>query len=276
MKIAITATPSASNFAPIVLRGDVADAFALAAQLGYDGVELHLRYPSDVAAPTVKQLIQRYGLAVPTLGTGMAAGQDGLTFANPDAAIRQGAIARIGEHIALAAQIAFAVPLGRIWGRGETDPGQRKERTGYAMDGLEPCCRMAQRAGVTLLLEALNRYESDYPTTLDQVVAIIESLRAPNLRLLADTYHMNIEEADMAASLRRAGSRLGHIHLVDSNRQAPGHGHCDLSGVVQALHDIGYQGYLSFEVTPQPTPQQAAEDGIHTVRAYPAMRTGHA
>jgi sugar phosphate isomerase/epimerase len=93
---------------------------------------------------------------------------------------------------------------------------------------------------------------------------------------LADTYHMNIEEVDMAASLRRAGARLGHIHLVDSNRQAPGHGHCDLSGLVQTLCDVGYQGHLSFEVVPLPSPQQAAEDSICTVRGYPALRAQHA
>jgi sugar phosphate isomerase/epimerase len=275
MEIAITATPSASRFAPIVLRGSVADAFATAEQLGYDGVELHLRYPGDVDAAQVQQLMQTHNLGVPTLGTGMAAGEDGLTFANPDAGIRQRALDRLRDHIALAARIGSAVTVGLIWGRVTNDPAQRQTRIGYASDCLDQCCRMAQQAGVTVLFEALNRYESDYPHTLEQAVEIIERMHAPNLRLLADTYHMNIEEADMHESLRRASAHLGHVHLVDSNRQAPGHGHCDLRGVVQTLAEIGYKGYLSFEVTPIPSPQQAAEDGIRTVRGYPALAARH-
>ena len=275
MKIAITATPSASRFAPIVLRGDVPDAFALASDLGYDGVELHLRYPSDVDAGTVKRLMQRYRLGVPTLGTGMAAGEDSLTFANPDADIRRRAVERISQHIALAGQIDSAVTIGLIWGRVGNDPAQRSERMALAKDCLAQCCRLAEREGVTLLLEALNRYESDYPLTLEQVVAIITDMDAANVRVLADTYHMNIEEVDMAASLRRVAAHLGHIHLVDSNRQAPGHGHCDLHGLVQTLGEIGYTGYLSFEVLALPSSLQAAKDGITTVRSYAVPGVQH-
>jgi len=275
MKIAITATPSASRFAPIVLRGDVSDAFAVASDLGYDGVELHLRYPADVDAKAVKRLMQRYGLGVPTLGTGMAAGEDGLTFANPDADIRRRAVERIAQHIALAAQIGSAVTIGLIWGRVTNDPAQRSERLALANDSLAQCSRMAEKEGVTLFFEALNRYESDYPVTLEQAADVVSTLGASNVRLLADTYHMNIEETDMAASLRHVAPMLGHIHLVDSNRRAPGHGHCDLRGVVQTLSAVGFTGYLSFEVLALPSPLEAARDGIAAVRGYGVAGVQH-
>ncbi len=268
MKIAITATPSASRFAPIVLRGDVGEAFTVASRLGYDGVELHLRYPGDADAGTIKDLMKRYDLGVPTLGTGMAAGQDGLTFASVDAEIRRQAMDRIAGHIALAAQIGAGVTIGLIWGRVGVDEAQRSERLALAKDCLAQCARLAEKHGVTLFLEALNRYESDYPVTLEQAAAIVTEMGLTNVRLLADTYHMNIEEADMCASLRHVAPLLGHIHLVDSNRQAPGRGHCDLRSVVQTLSEIGFAGYLSFEVLALPSPLEAAVSGLAAVRSY--------
>ncbi len=271
MRIAITAAPAAGRLAPIVLRGDMGEAFALAAQLGYHGVEIHVRNPADIDHSAVRLLMTRYSMGVPTLGTGMAAGEEGLTFANPDPSIRQRAVARINEHIALASELGSAVTIGLIWGRVTTDPATQAERIALASECLALCCARAKAAGVTLLLEAINRYESDYPLTLDQGIEVIKIIDSPHLRLLADTYHMNIEETDMAASLRRAGHHLGHIHLCDNNRQAPGHGHMNLRALVQTLHEIGYTGYLSFEVQPLPSPQQAAADGIAAVAGFPGV-----
>lgn len=270
MKLAITASPAVGPLAPIVLRGDAPSYFALAAELGYDGVEIHIRQPGDIDRVEVRKLMARYNLAVPTIGTGMAAGMDGLTFADPDAAIRQRAVARVAEHIALAAELGAMVTIGLVWGRMTNDPAQRPARFDAALDCLEKCCSIAEARGVTLLLEAINRYESDYPTTLGQAMQIIAGLHAPNLLLLADTYHMNIEETDLHEPLRQVAAHLGHVHLCDNNRQAPGHGHMDLAAVVKTLAAAGYGGFLSFEVQALPTPRQAAEDAIRTVRAYSA------
>jgi 5-keto-L-gluconate epimerase len=271
MKIAITAAPAAGRLAPIVLRGDMSASFDLAARLGYHGVEIHVRNPGDIDGASVRQLMARYGLGVPTLGTGMAAGEEGLTFASPDPAVRQRAVERITEHIALAAELGSAVTVGLIWGRVTTDPVTQPARIALASECLARCCDVAQKAGVTILFEPINRYETDYPVTLGQAADIIQTIGATNVRLLADTYHMNIEEIDMAAALRRSGHLLGHIHLCDSNRQAPGHGHINLRHLVQTLHESSYEGYLSFEVQPLPTSQQAAEDGIRTVSGFPGV-----
>lgn len=266
MKLSLTATPSVSRFAPILLRGEVTDAFALAAELGYDGVELHLRQPSDIDPTAINNLTTHYGLGIPTLGTGMAAGEDGLTFADPDSEIRRQAVERVKEHIALAAYLDSAVTIGLLSGRLGNDAQQRPIRREAAMACLEECCQVAAEAGVTILLEPLNRYECDYLNTAEEALSVINRIGQANLKLLADTFHMNIEEVDVVASLRQIGPNLGHVHLVDSNRRAPGHGHLDVRGVLKALRDTSYQGYLSFEVLPLPNSRQATEDAIRTVR----------
>ncbi len=266
MKIALTYTPATGGFGPILMRGDLATAFALAEELGYDGVELHLRQPGDVDEEVVRRLMASHRQGVPTLGTGMAAGQEGLTFSDLNPAIRRRAVERIKEHIRLGSTLGSAVTIGLIRGILGSDPAQRAARESAATVCLEECCEAAESAGVTLVLEPLNRYESNYLNTLEEAAAVITRIGSPNLKLLADTFHMNIEEVDLPASLRRAGQHLAHVHLVDSNRQAPGHGHLDLRSVLQALGEVGYRGYLSFEVLPLPDPRRAAEDGIRTVR----------
>ncbi len=269
-------TPSSTRFAPILFRGEPQQAFDLAAELGYDGVELHLRRAEDVDRAGLLKLMADTGLSVPTLGTGMAAGQDGLTFAQHDPEIRTQAVARIKDQIRLAASIGSAVTIGLIWGRVSTDSVQRPERVKVAQECLAECCRTAEREGVTLLFEPLNRYESDYPQTVEQGLEVIRTVGSPCLRLLADTFHMNIEETSILESLKAAGQYLGHVHLVDSNRQAPGHGHLDIAAVVQTLCDAGYAGYVSLEVLPLPDARAAAEDGLRTIRrALAAQHTTH-
>jgi sugar phosphate isomerase/epimerase len=273
VKIALTATPSVARFAPILWRGRVEEAFELAVELGYDGVELHLRSPNDIELEAVRALQEKHGLGVPTIGTGMAAGEDGLTFTDPDPAIRRRAVARVAEHIRLAAAVGSAVTIGLI--RGKLGAEQKWEaRRAIMLDCVQDCCRLAAAEGVTLFLEPLNRYEADDLATLDQAAEVIRELNAPNLRLLADTYHMNIEEVDLAASLRRHAAVLGHVHLVDSNRQVPGHGHVDMRAILQVLLATSYQGYVCLEVLPLPDPRQAASDGIRTVREILAFLMG--
>jgi sugar phosphate isomerase/epimerase len=260
-KIAITAAPANSRPAPLLLVGDIADAFRQAAGFGCQGVEIHMRQAQDVDVKLVKRLIADYGLAVPTLGTGMAAA-DGLSLSHADAEVRSRTVERVRGHIDFAAQVGSAVTIGSLSGR----LGECRERRSKAIETLAEVCGLARRAGVTVLLEPLNRYECDYLNTLADAMLAASEIGAPNLKLLADTFHMNIEEADIAASLKAAGTLVGHVHLADTNRQAPGHGHLDVAAVLKTLDEIGYHGYLSFEVLPLPTAEQAIRDGMDAIQ----------
>jgi len=88
------------------------------------------------------------------------------------------------------------------------------------------------------------------------------------VKLLADLYHMNIEEANLADAIRAAGSHVGHVHFADSNRRAAGMGHIDFAPVVAALREVGYTGYLSAEVLPVPDSMAAAKQTIESFRRY--------
>jgi sugar phosphate isomerase/epimerase len=272
MKLVLTATPNEVRLAPILLSGPLAESFALAAGYGYDGVEIHLRDAHDVDWDATARLSARYRLPVTTLGTGMMAGIDGLSFTDTDAAVRAEAVRRVKKHVELAARLGSAVTIGVLNGNLGRDPEQADLRRGHQFACLEDCARAADKRGVTLLLEPLNRYESDWFNTTGQALAILSKLGAANVRYLADTFHMNIEEADIGASIRRAGGLLGYVHLVDTNRQVPGLGHLATGEVLRALADVKYDGWLSFECLPLPSAEAALKGAIAHVRRLQSGR----
>jgi sugar phosphate isomerase/epimerase len=266
MKLVVTITPREARFAPILLRGPIAESFALASKYGCDGIEVHLRDPHDVDWEEMIELQSRYSLPVTTLGTGMAAGMDGLTFTDPKADIRFRAVARVKEHIQLAARLGSAVTIGVLNGNLGDNVAEAAQRREHHLACLKECCRAAADVGVSLLLEPLNRYECDWLNTTENALSVIEQLGAPNVKYLADTYHMNIEEVDIAASIRRAGSSLGYVHLVDSNRCGPGQGHLPFGEVLDALIDVGYDGYLSLECLPKPDAERAIKNSLSYIK----------
>ena len=119
-----------------------------------------------------------------------------------------------------------------------------------------------------LVLEPLNRYETDIVVDIAEGLALIEAVGCPNVGLLLDTFHANIEEPSLAGTLRQAmaAGRLWHVHLGDSNRLAPGMGHIDFGAIVGTLAEIGYTGYLSAELLPKPDPDAAALATIRHMR----------
>jgi sugar phosphate isomerase/epimerase len=266
MKIAMTAALEAPSLAPVLFRGKMEEAFAMASRLGYDALEIHLLNPKDVDRDTVNELRVRHGMFIPTLGTGMAAGMEGLTFTDADPAIRARAVERICRHIDLAAAIQSGVTIGLIYGSLGRDPALHRQKKEAALGCLKECCRYAEKAGVVLFLEAINRYEMDSLCTLEDVLKQVRKAGSVSLKVLADTFHMNIEEVDLFGSLRHAAEYLGHIHLSDSNRQAPGHGHLDVAAVLKILREIRFRGCLSFEILPLPDPESAARDAITHVK----------
>jgi sugar phosphate isomerase/epimerase len=266
MKVVVTATPGAARSAPILLRGPLAESFALAARHEYDGIEIHLRDAHDIDWDATVSLSDRYRLPVTTLGTGMMAGIDGLTFTDADAAVRAEAVRRTKEHIALAARLGSAVTIGLLNGNLGRDPEQAECRRAHHFACLDACAQAAGKLGVAVFLEPLNRFESDWFNTTEQALAILSKLGAANVKYLADTFHMNIEEADIGASIRRAGGRLGYVHLVDTNRRVPGQGHLAAREVLQALAHIRYDGCLSFECLPLPDAEAAMTFAMAHVR----------
>ncbi len=117
----------------------------------------------------------------------------------------------------------------------------------------------AEACGCSVIIEPLNRYEQWWPCTLADGLDICNAVDSPGVTLMADFFHMSIEESDMADAIRNCGERITNVHLADSNRVLPGYGHTDFRPALQALDDIGYEYFSGFECAIPPGNDPKAE-----------------
>ncbi len=248
---------------PFVFWGDAKNAISQARQLGFDAIEI---FPPD--ADTLRHLflakhLADHGLSVAAVGTGAGWIKHRLQLADEDQIVRQRAIDFIKTIIDGAAELGAPAIIGSMQGKS-SQAVKRETANAYLREGLEVLSQHANQYRTLLLFEPLNRYETDQANTLEQGQLLIEGIL--NVRLLADLFHMNIEEANMADAIRRAGKSIGHVHFADSNRMAVGLGHLDVPPVIAALREIGYTGYLSAEVFSKPDAVKAAQQTIDSFR----------
>ena len=249
-----------------MLRVGLRQAFASAAECGFDAVELFLPGPDHVEPTEVLALAGEFGVAIAAVGTGAGALCHGLTLMDADLRRREMAVDFLRRMIEFGGRLGAPAILGSVQGRIPAETG-RAEALDTLAAALERCSGTAADWGVSFIYEPLNRYETNLFNSVVAAAGFLEERGLEKVRLLADLFHMNIEEKDIAAAIRSAGQRVGHVHFADSNRQAMGFGHTDPVPVVAALRETGYQGFLSAEIFPLPDPLTAARQTISSIRS---------
>lgn len=270
MKSAITlAQVPEAKAGPFVFHEPLPDGFVRAAALGFDAVELFLPGPEFIAPAAVQSLARDHGLAIAAVGTGAGMVQRGLSLTDPDEARRAQALEFVLAMIDFGGQLGAPAILGSMQGKWG-DGVNRAQSLAWLTHALQACDQRAAHHECAFLYEPLNRYETNQ---FNHLAAAAEFLHANDLAhtlLLADLFHMNIEERDLAQALRDAGRKVGHVHFADSNRQAVGFGHTEMPPVIAALREIAYDRYLSAEIFPLPDPEAAARQTITAFRALTA------
>jgi 5-keto-L-gluconate epimerase len=265
LKLSIVLSLQPAQFQAATFKGDLEKNLARIASLGYDGVELAIRDPQLVELDSLELQIRSLGLAVPAIGTGQAWGEEGLSFTDPDPAIRRAAIERIKSHIPIAERFRAIIIIGLI--RGIIKPGLEPARAmDWLVAALRECATAAAPKGIRLALEPINHTETNLINKVAEGLELIEKVGADNFGLLLDTYHMNVEETDILRSIQACGSHIFHFHVADSNRMYPGGGELDFRAILSALEATGYQGWVSGEFLPKPDAESAARMGIATLK----------
>jgi sugar phosphate isomerase/epimerase len=265
MRYSIVLSTQPASFQAATFKGDLGQNLKQIAGLGYNGVELAIRDPRDLDLDSLHKKIISSKLAVPAIGTGQAWGEEGLSFTDPDSEIRKAAIERVKNHILVAARFGAIIIIGLI--RGIVKPGVTVEQADdMLMDALVQCCTAAQTNGIRLAIEPINRYETTLLNTVSQGLDLIEKIGLDNFGLLLDTFHMNIEEPNMEASILSSGNRIFHFHVADSNRHHPGAGHLDFKSILGTLRKTGYRGWISGEFLPIPDAGTAAGNNLSFIK----------
>ena len=256
---------------PFVFSEGLADAFSKAKDLGFDAIEIFPRSATELDAAAVAKLMAGHQLEVAAVGTGAGWVVHKLTLTHRDAAIRLQAREFVKGIIDVAGKWAAPAIIGSMQGRSDADV-TRERALEYLGDALDELGEHASSFGVPLLYEPLNRYETNLFNRIGEAAAWLRGRGLPHVRILADLFHMNLEEANSAAALRDAGASIGHVHFADSNRRAVGLGQTVMPPIIEALRAINYTGYLSAEVFPSPDPVAAARQTIAAFRKFAVTR----
>jgi sugar phosphate isomerase/epimerase len=264
--VTVSLVPEARG-GPFVFWDGLAKACSRASELGFDGIEVFPRSPDEVDWKRLGDLLVEHDLKLAAVGTGGGWVVHKLRLTDADPEIRERAKGFAGEIIDAAGQLGAPAIIGSMQGRWD-GAITRDQALAWFAEALEELAPRASRHGTCVLVEPLNRYETNLLNSVAESVTFANSLKASNVKLLCDLFHMNIEEPDIAGALHTVGRCLGHVHFADSNRRAPGFGHTDFDAVISALREIRYDGWLSAEILPLPDSETAAAQTIKAFQRY--------
>jgi len=245
--------------------GDLEKTFSIAKELGFDGIEISVADSKEISVSELRDLVNKYQINISAIATGGAAVRDGLIFSSPDESIRQSAVQRTKNHIDFASQFNAVVVIGLIKGWVIGNYSQSED---YITECLKECNEYAKEKNIDISLEPINRFQEDFFHSILDCKKYLDKVQFSNVKMMIDTFHMNIEDADMWGNIRQAKNYIIHVHYSDSNRLAPGMGHFDFLKMTKVLKEINYFGYISAEILPVPDSYTAATQTITSMKSY--------
>jgi D-psicose/D-tagatose/L-ribulose 3-epimerase len=225
-------------------QADLERTLANTKEAGFDLIEFSYLDPANVDIGRLAKRIADLGLGV-AISIGLPADGD---ISSPDKAVAARGVEILNDTIALTRDLGGQ----KVGGILSTSHGLQTEAPTHdqwnrSAGTLAKVAETAKAAGVTLNLEIVNRFESNLLNTAAQGLAFIEDTGSDNIFLHLDTFHMNIEEADVALAIRHAARKIGYVHIGESHRGFLGTGSIDFAAIFDALTAIGYHDDLSFE-----------------------------
>ena len=218
-----------------------------AAAIGYDVLEFQaqaLLDMSDSELENLKNAALQEGIELTySLGLDMA-----YDISSPDETVREGGVAYLTKIIHQIGKMGGKLLSGVSYaGWGIPADKDKKTRLEHSVSSMKRLAKVAQEYGITYGIEAVNRFEGILINTAVEARAYVEAVGEPNVGILLDTYHMNIEESNIVEAIKTAGDRLVGFHIGENNRTCPGRGHLDWEKIFGALAEIGYKGRIVAE-----------------------------
>ena len=218
---------------------------------------------------------------VPGIGTGQLYIDEGLSFADEDTRIRSKAVEKFKDLINLAEIFNSRIIIGFIAGKIENHDRLSLNRKKEALKRICGCiqdCLSYGAKSAKVLIEPLHRFDTNIFNTIQDVISFIDlnfqDEEKARVGVLADMWHMNIEEANITQAVSDNYDRIKHVHFADSNRRAPGMGHFNFQEVISVLVKKKYEGFISFEMLPFPDPISAAQSALEYSKALEHRLTG--
>ncbi len=212
---------------------------------GFDGFEVSLFDPATFDAKGIRRLAEANGLE----STVCCVLLPGFSLIDEDASVRSKTVTHLKACIESVAEAGAKLCAGPVYSPVGYLPGRRRTEDEWkrAVEGYHALGDTLAKTGVTLAIEPLNRFETFFLNTAEDAARLCDQVAHPNVGILFDTFHANIEEKDVPQGYRTVARHLKHVHTCENDRGTPGSGHVDWTGVFQALSEIGYDGWLTIE-----------------------------
>jgi D-psicose/D-tagatose/L-ribulose 3-epimerase len=221
--------------------------FAQFKKWGFETVEIPVEDPSHIDPLHVKAQLKKHGLACGSICACMGPGRD-FRGSPKDQKTAMKYCKTLVDQAAKMGCPRIIGPIYSVVGKADAvEPKQQKKEFAMVVKNLKQLAKYANGKGVELCIEPLNRFETDFLNTCDKGLQLIKAVGAKNVSLHLDTFHMNIEEKNQAAAIRKAGKHLGHFHACGSDRGTPGSDHIDWKSIAKALKEIRYKGDVVIE-----------------------------
>jgi D-psicose/D-tagatose/L-ribulose 3-epimerase len=221
--------------------------FAKLKKWGFESVEIPVEALEHIDPSKVKAAADKAGLAIGSICACMGPGRDFRGSAEDQKVATEYVKGLIDQAVLLGCPRVIG-PIYSVVGLiGPHDDAEKKQQFDLVVKNLKPLATYAEKRGVTLCIEPLNRFETDFLNTCDQGLKLIKAIGNNAVTLHLDTFHMNIEEKDQAEAIKKAGKHLGHFHACGSDRGTPGGDHIDWKPIVKALKKINYKGDVVIE-----------------------------
>lgn len=216
-------------------------------RFGYDGIEL-AGEPEQIDRDEIKRLMERYRLGCTSI-CGIYRPERDLSSSDP--AVRANAIAYVKACVDLAVDTGAAVVIVVPSPVGKSAPGTTvQEEWNNAVASIREAGEYAESRGIRLAIEALNRFETYLVNKLEVAKKLVEEAGVASVGIMADLFHMNIEERNPCQAIRNIAPHLVHVHIADNTREAAGLGLTDFESVLRTLVEVGYKGPLTMEFLP--------------------------
>ena len=237
-----------------------AELFSRIRAWGFEGVELFVSPQEPADMPAVRKMLEDNYLECTTC---IALPRE-CHLVSPEPEMRARGVEFLKTCVDRAAELGARLICGPMYAGLGVMTGRRRtaEEWKWAVEGLQLVAQYARKCQVLVCLEPLNRFETYFLNTLEDAARLVHDIGAPNVKIVFDTFHANIEERHPAEAVRSVAKELGHVHISENDRGVPGTGHNDWQGVLKALKVIRYDGWMMIESFAQPEPKLAAAAAI--------------
>ena len=230
----------------------------------YDGVEI-VGEPKVYDSKKALRLLESYNLEVSSIAGMYPWPTQERDLANADEKVRERAVNYVKDCLNFANEIGAPLVIVVPSSVSKTRPQAPVEKEWkWAVESVRHAGKYAESVGVLIAVEAINRYETYLVNSVDQALKFAEDVGLESVKIMLDCFHMNIEEPDPAAAIRKAGKELIHLHVADSNRQSAGRGHTDFRAIMRSLKEISYTRYLTMEPLPPVGDPYLARTGLRS------------